>query len=227
MSTMNLFDKDAVEIFEDEKYANVILFHGYGADAQDLYPLSRMIPTKVKCNWFFPQGPLSIPLGAHWVGKAWWPIPIDRYQEAGSTLDTSVEVPKGIEKLRAEFQKWLNMKRLDPKRTLICGFSQGGMLAQDLFFTFPQNFRALGLLSTNLINKAYLKAQPTENVKGKHAFISHGHSDPVLPIAGSKALDTFLNEAGLKTKTCHFSGGHEIPPIVLTQLGQFMDQVLD
>lgn len=227
MSTMNLFDKDAVELFEDEKYANVILFHGYGADAQNLQPLSEMISTKVKCNWFFPQGPLSIPLGAHWIGKAWWPIPLDRYQQAGSTLDTSAEVPKGIEKLRSEFQKWLAMKRLDPKRTLVAGFSQGGMLAQDLFFTFPESFGALGLLSTNLINKTYLKAQPTDHVKGKHAFISHGQSDPVLPIVGSKALDTFLNEAGLKTKTCYFSGGHEIPPIVLTRLGQFMDQVLD
>jgi phospholipase/carboxylesterase len=227
MSTMNLFDKDAVEIFEDDKYANVILFHGYGADAQDLFPLSRAIPTKVKCNWFFPQGPLSIPLGAHWVGKAWWPIPIDRYQEAGSSLDTSVEVPKGIEKLRSEFQTWLAMKDLNPKRTLIAGFSQGGMLAQDLFFTFPQNFSALGLLSTNLINKAYLKAQPTEHVKGKYAFLSHGQSDPVLPVAGARALDTFLIETGLKTKTHYFSGGHEIPPGVLTQLGQFVNQVLD
>lgn len=224
---MNLFDKDAVEVFEDDKYANVILFHGYGADAQDLHPLSRMIPTKVKCNWFFPQGPINVPLGAHWIGKAWWPIPIDRYQEAGADLDTSTEVPKGIEKLRGEFQKWLSMKGLNPQKTLIAGFSQGGMLAQDLFFTFPQSFSSLGLLSTNLINKAYLKSQPTEAIKGKNAFISHGHSDPVLPIAGARALETFLIETGLKTKTHFFSGGHEIPPIVLTQLGYFIDQVLD
>ncbi|MBL7544915.1 MAG: hypothetical protein JNL11_13945 [Bdellovibrionaceae bacterium] len=224
---MNLFERNAVEVFEDDKNPNIILFHGYGADAQDLAPLSQVIRTKHKCNWFFPQGPLDIPLGAHWIGKAWWPIAIDRYQSAGAELDTSTEVPKGIEKLRTEFQKWLDLKKLDPKKTLVAGFSQGGMLASDLFFTFPKNFRALGLLSTNLINKAYLKILPTDDIKGKMAFISHGHSDPVLPISGARALESFLNQAGLKAKTIFFNGGHEIPPLVLSQFGQFIDQTLD
>jgi phospholipase/carboxylesterase len=226
MSTMNLFERNAVEVFEDEKNLNIILFHGYGADAQDLFPLSRMINTKRKCNWFFPQGPLDIPLGAHWIGKAWWPISVDRYQAAGATLDISTEVPKGIEKLRTEFQKWLNMKSLDPKNTLIAGFSQGGMLAMDLFFTYPNNFAALGLLSTNIINKAYFKTLPLDAIKDKPVFISHGNSDPVLPINGSKAMESFLSQSGMKTKTTFFSGGHEIPPQVLTQLGQFIDQHL-
>lgn len=220
---MNLFDKNAVELFEDEKNVNIILFHGYGADANDLAPLSGMIPTQHKCNWFFPQGPLSIPLGAHWIGKAWWPIPIDRYQEAGSTLDTSIEVPKGIEKLREEFGKWLKMKDLDPTRTMIGGFSQGGMLAQDLFFTYPDHFRALGVMSTNLINKAYLKSLTTDSIKGKPAFISHGNQDPVLPVHGARALDSFLSQSGMKTKTVFFNGGHEIPSHVLNQMGQFLD----
>lgn len=224
---MNIFDKNAAELFEDQKNANIILFHGYGANAQDLFPLSRMIPTKHRCNWFFPQGPLDIPLGGFGVGKAWWPISLDRYQAAGVTLDISSEVPKGIEKLRSEFQKWLLMKNLDPKKTLIGGFSQGGMLALDLFYTFPQNFNALGLLSSNLFNKAYLKSMPTESFKDKSAFLSHGHSDTVLPITGSKSLETFLNQSGLKTKTVFFSGGHEIPPTVLNQLGSFIDQVLE
>lgn len=220
---MNLFDKDAVELFEDEKHVNIILFHGYGADANDLAPLSGMIPTKHKCNWFFPQGPLSIPLGAHWIGKAWWPIPIDRYQEAGSTLDTSIEIPKGVEKLRDEFGKWLKMKDLNPSRTIIGGFSQGGMLAQELFFTYPDRFAGLVLMSTNLIDKAYLKSQPTDSIKGKPAYISHGNQDPVLPVQGSRALETFLSQSGMKTKTVFFNGGHEIPPNVLTQMGQFFD----
>ncbi len=223
---MNLFDKNAVEIFEDVKNVNVILFHGYGADADDLAPLSRMIPTKHACNWFFPQGPLEISLGGYGVGRAWWPIPIDRYQAAGATLDISLEVPKGIEKLRVEFQKWLSMKNLDPSKTLISGFSQGGMLALDLFYTFPQSFTALGLLSSNLVNKAYLKNIPAEFLKGKNAFISHGTSDPVLPVTGARALESFLSSSGLKTKANYFSGGHEIPPVVLNQLAQFMDQFL-
>lgn len=223
---MNLFERNAVELFVDEKNVNIILFHGYGADAQDLAPLSQMIRTKRECNWFFPQGPLDIPLGGYGVGKAWWPIPIDRYQAAGATLDVSIEVPKGIEKLRSEFEKWLAIKKLDPKITFIGGFSQGGMLALDLFYSFPAHFNSLGLLSSNLINKSYLKTLPTDQIKGKTAFISHGQSDPVLPINGARSLESFLTQSGLKTKTTYFNGGHEIPPIVLAQLGIFLDQSL-
>ena len=223
---MNLFDKNAVEKFEDEKYGNIILFHGYGADAQDLAPLSEVIPTRSKCNWFFPQGPLDIPLGGYGIGKAWWPIPIDRYQAAGASLDVSSEVPKGIERLRSEFQKWLLMKKLDPNKTLIAGFSQGGMLALDLFFSFPQSFQGLALLSSNLINKSYLKSIPTELVKNKLGFISHGNSDPVLPIQGARSAESFLTSSGMKTKTVYFGGGHEIPSIVINSLGTFIDQVV-
>lgn len=224
MSTMNLFERNAVEIFKDEKNVNLILFHGYGADANDLAPLSDMIRTKHTCNWFFPQGPLDIPLGGYGVGKAWWPIPIDRYQAAGADLDVSIEVPKNIDKLRAEFKKWLTMKNLEPERTVIGGFSQGGMLALDLFYTFPQNFKALALLSSNLINKAYLKSLPTDLLKGKNAFISHGTSDPVLPVSGARSLESFMSQSGLKTKSVYFGGGHEIPLNVLNQLGVFLDQ---
>lgn len=223
---MNLFERNAVELFEDHKNPNIIMFHGYGADAQDLAPLSKMIRLKQMCNWFFPQGPLDIPLGGHWIGKAWWPISVDRYQAAGADLDISLEVPKGIEKLRSEFEKWLKMKDLDPTKTFISGFSQGGMLALDLFFSLPNSFHSLGLLSTNLINKPYLTSKLTDELKGKTAFLSHGHSDPVLPISGSRSLDSFLITAGLKTKNVHFNGGHEIPPTVLNQLGQFLDQNL-
>lgn len=226
MSTMNLFERNAVEIFEDEKNVNVILFHGYGADANDLAPLARMIPTKHKCNWFFPQGPLDIPLGGFGIGKAWWPIAVDRYQAAGADLDISAEVPKNIEKLRTEFKKWLDMKSLDPKRTIIGGFSQGGMLALDLFYSFPQYFSALALLSTNLTNKTYLKSVPLDMIKGKNAFLSHGTSDPVLPVSGAKSLETFMNQSGLKTKSAYFGGGHDIPPTVLNQLGLFLDQTI-
>lgn len=224
MSTMNLFEKNAVELFEDEKNVNVILFHGYGADADDLAPLAQMIPTKQSCNWFFPQGPLEIPLGGYGIGRAWWPIPLERYQAAGTILDISIEVPKGIEKLRVEFQKWLSIKKLDPEKTLIAGFSQGGMLALDLFYSFPKQFNTLGLLSSNLVNKPYLKSLSTEFIKNKNAFISHGQSDPVLPLSGAKALETFLTQSGLKTKALYFNGGHEIPSIVLNQFGHFMDQ---
>ncbi len=227
MSTMNLFERDAVEVFEDDKNVNIILFHGYGADANDLAPLARMIPTKHKCNWFFPQGPLDIPLGGYGVGKAWWPIPIDRYQAAGADLDVSIEVPKNMEKLRSEFKKWLFMKDFAPERTVIGGFSQGGMLALDLFYSFPQHFKALVLLSSNLINKIHLKSLPTELIQGKTAFISHGNSDKVLPISGAKVLETFMQQSGLKTKSTYFSGGHEIPAMVLNQLGSFFDQSID
>lgn len=221
---MNIFDKNLIEGFSDPNLDSIVLFHGYGADANDLAPLSEYIPTSKKFNWYFPNGPLSIPLGGAWMGRAWWPIPLERYQQEGKNLDVSEEVPNGIDKLAIEFKKWLSAKNIDSKKLILGGFSQGGMLALDLFFELEAPPKALLLLSTNLINKKNLKTKFKKEMLNSQYFLSHGTSDPVLPISGSDRLQSFLNEYGIKGKKINFNGGHEIPPNILLEMGKFISQ---
>lgn len=222
---MNLFDKNLIEDFASAENDSVVFFHGYGADAQDLFSLSEVIPTSKKLNWYFPNGPLSIPIGMGWTGHAWWQIPIERYQQQSGTLDISDEIPAGIDKLAAEFKNWIKEKGIDPKKLILGGFSQGGMLAFNLYLQMDVAPKGLIIMSSNLVNKAFLKTQLKEEHKNKTYFMSHGHQDPVLPIAGADRLQNFLNQAGMKGKFTRFHGGHEIPPPVIQEIGNYLNSL--
>lgn len=221
---MNLFDKNLLEDFSDSTNDSIIFFHGYGADAQDLFPLSDAIPTTKKYNWYFPNGPLSVPIGMGWEGRAWWQISVERYQQESSKLDISEEVPAGIDKLVTEFKLWLEAKKIDPKKLILGGFSQGGMLALNLFFNLETPPKALVLLSSNLVNKSALKNKIKPEMKDSTYIISHGHNDSVLPIAGADRMQSFLNSAGLKGKMIRFNGVHEIPQQIISEVGSFISQ---
>ena len=65
---------EAVEAVQNPDAPWVVMFHGYGADAFDLASLADVIPAKKPLNYLFPQGPLEVPIGPGWTGRAWWPI---------------------------------------------------------------------------------------------------------------------------------------------------------
>lgn len=222
---MTLFDKNLIEDFVSAENDTIVFFHGYGADAQDLFPLSEVIPTSKKFNWLFPNGPLSVPIGMGWTGRAWWPIPMERYQQQAGALDISDETPAGIDKLAAEFKVWIKEKKIDPKKLILGGFSQGGMLAFNLYLQLEEAPKGLIIMSSNLVNKNFLKSQIKGSHKNQTYIMSHGQQDPVLPMAGADRLQNFLNQAGMKGKFIRFQGGHEIPPPVIQEIGSYLNGI--
>lgn len=209
---------------KDPQAPYVILFHGYGADASDLRPLADMIPTKKTFNYIFPEGPLEIPLGGHWVGRAWNHINLARLQDPSGDYDISNESAKELPQTRKLIQDMLRDLKIPMNQIILGGFSQGGMMAVDQYLNSPEAPKALVLLSSALVNKTEWKSL----AKGKTPvpyFISHGQQDPVLKIRSSDQLHSFLNEMGLKGERHVFQGVHEIPMAILEKLGAFLDRL--
>jgi phospholipase/carboxylesterase len=206
--------------YQDDNAPWVILLHGFGADASDLEPLKDHIPTSKKLNWLFPQGLLEVPIGPGWTGKAWWNLEM-------RTLDTdfSGSKPEGLLKARQELTKMVEALGVPWNKIFIGGFSQGSMLAVDLYLNAPEAPAGLIVLSGSLLNKNELKPL-LENRKGEKFFQSHGEVDSVLPIKGARQLESFLNQGGMKGGLQSFSGGHEIPAKVLAKLGEYLNQQL-
>ena len=97
------------EINHDDNAPWVIFFHGYGADNKDLFSLGQVIQTKKTLNWLFPNGPLEVPIGPGWTGRAWWNIDmmeVQRAMESGTHRDFTNETPKGLDKA---FEKTMEM----------------------------------------------------------------------------------------------------------------------
>lgn len=206
----------------------VILFHGYGADMNDLAPLAGAIPGAPKANWVFPNGHISIDMGGYGEARAWFPLRIAEMQaamEKGVPIDFSRESPPGMKRAREAALELIRELKLPAKKLVIGGFSQGAILATDVVMHLPEAPAGLVILSGTVANSAIWEQKGITH-KGLKFFMSHGNHDEILPIQGAQTLQQLLSKTGWSGKLISFHGGHGIPPEVLIQLGQFLRVVL-
>lgn len=218
---------EGLEHFESENAPWLILIHGYGADAPDLFSLKDYFQFSKPINWFCPRAPLQVPIGPGWTGRAWWKIDmreIELAAQTGQERNLSETRPPNLDELRTKLMEAIELCG-GPKNVIIGGFSQGAMLASDIFLSSPEPFKGLVLLSGSLINKTELKSLAAKK-SGADFFQSHGKSDQVLSINGAHRLYNFLNEAGMKGELVQFTGGHEIPQEVILRAQKYIESKL-
>jgi phospholipase/carboxylesterase len=218
---------DALELKGDPEAPTVVLFHGYGADMHDLASLANVIQAPKGTNWVFPNGHLSIPLGGHYEGRAWFPISVSELERAmatGEVIDFSTIVPPGLKKAREMALELVENLKVPMNRLVLGGFSQGAMLATDLTLHLETPPAGLVLLSGTLVNGDQWSALAPKH-SGLRFFQSHGIRDAVLGFAMAERLEKLLHQAGWKGKLQRFEGAHEIPPEVIIQLGAYLRQL--
>lgn len=206
----------------------VVFFHGFGADMADLAPLAAAVQAPKGTNWVFPNGHLSVPLGGHYEGRAWFPISVaelERSMATGQSIDWSTIVPPGLKRARELAFELLEKLAVPTSRLVLGGFSQGGMLATDLTLHMSERPAGLAILSGTLINSEEW-ARLAKQHAGFSFFQSHGARDPVLNFQMAERLEKLLLEAGWQGKLQRFDGAHEIPPEVLIQLGSYLRRQL-
>lgn len=205
----------------------ILLFHGYGADCNDLFSLGQAIKTKKPYNWLFPNGILEVPIGPGWTGRAWWPVNMMEIQEAanrGEHRDFSRATPQGAEKAIQSAQEMLKQLRVPWSNLILGGFSQGAMLATELFLTAPETPKGLVIMSGTLIDQPRW-SELAKNRKGARFFQSHGSADPILGHKQAQQLETALTQAGMVGRLDSFKGGHEIPIHILQKIGSYIDSL--
>ena len=223
----------ALDAFKDEKAPWVVVFHGYGADAFDLFPLNEMVPSQFPLNWIFPQGPLEVPIGPGWTGRAWWNINIEQIQKdaaLGNERDLSLESSPQAVSSRDKVLAAIETLKVPWNQIILGGFSQGGMLAVDTYLHAPQNPMGLFVWSSALVNKTEwkerTKSEEFQNRLKEYPqptyFQSHGVNDTVLSLKNGQRLESFLQSIGMKGKMITFSGGHEIPPQVINGTTEYI-----
>lgn len=215
------------EINNDDNAPWVILFHGYGADCNDLYSLGEMIHTKKTFNYLFPNGPLEVPIGPGWTGRAWWSIDmmeIQRAAEQGTHRDFSDATPKGLDKAYQAASEMIRQMKIPWNKVILGGFSQGAMLATELYLRAPEAPAGLIILSGTLLHQEEWKKLVPQRT-GQRFFQSHGQMDSVLGFKQAQKLETLFNQNGMKGSLIGFRGGHEIPAPVLMKLGEYLDSL--
>jgi phospholipase/carboxylesterase len=162
-----------------ESAGALVLFHGRGADENDLYPLLDVLDPDRRFDGYTPRGPLSLPPGgAHWyiVPRVGYPDPATfaaSYEEAGAWLDA-----------------------LPQKRIVLGGFSQGCVmsLALGLGRDRPRPAAIAGFSGFIPVVDGW--ELDTERPLPPVA-LGHGTYDPVIPVEfGRRARDTLVAAGG-------------------------------
>lgn len=217
------------EINNDDNAPWIIFFHGYGADCNDLFQLGEIIPLKHKANWLFPNGHLEVPIGPAWTGRAWWNIDmmeIQRAMERGETRDFSNEAPPGMSKARDLAFEMIRQMKVPWNKIILGGFSQGAMLATDLYLRAPETPAGLVIMSGSLVSQDEWKPL-VANRQGENFFQDHGQNDQVLGFKQAQKLETLLTQNGMKGSLMGFRGGHEIPQVVLVKISEYLNKQLE
>ena len=168
----------------------LVLLHGWGADANDLLPVGKLLTEGLKDRFEIVSlsAPQPHPSGS---GRQWYPLYPHEWEQ----------VPKAV----VDLEKRLNnlcFKQIALSKTLLMGFSQGGAMALDL--STRNKFEGVFALSSY----PHPGWKPSKNMPP--VFLCHGNCDQVVPKAASqKCFDSLLRN-GVKSELYFFEGGHEI-----------------
>jgi phospholipase/carboxylesterase len=211
----------------------IVLSHGYGAPGTDLVglaqPLISLAPgIAEQAVLIFPAARLDLSSTGLPVGRAWWPVDLDRlinHPTPDVLASFRRDCPPGLRESRDMLMQLLEEAGqhfgLAADRFVLGGFSQGAMLAMDVALRLPKPPAGVIILSGALINEAeWRKLAPH---RGPLTVLqSHGRQDSILPFPMAAALRDLLLESGADVDFVVFNGDHEIPPLVLERAAKFV-----
>jgi phospholipase/carboxylesterase len=201
----------------------LVLMHGYAMRPSDLSPFAHSLG--VPAFFLFPQGPVTSPIGGH----AWWSVDLDAREAALSVgpRDLANEYPQGLAAARQALGEFLDavVAEFQPRRLVIGGFSQGGMLALDGVLWGSKPVDALVLLSASRLASRDWEPRRTR-LHNLPVFVSHGAADQDLAFSAGERLRDFVLESEARVSWVPFETGHEVPLVVWRGLRKFLTSLL-
>jgi phospholipase/carboxylesterase len=202
----------------DGPFPTIVAVHGFGASAHDLLGLAPFLQggrTLMLC----PQGPFGLQMpdrpGAV-VGYAWFQIMSGRPPEP-------LELARSAQLLSDFVDEAVAHYPVDRGHLLLLGFSQGGVMAYDLFLRRPERFVGLAALSSWLPPELAERAPAREALQGKPVLVVHGTEDPMIPVDRARESRQALMPLGVSLTYREFEMGHEVSPDALRALASWLD----
>ena len=169
----------------------LVLLHGWGADAQDLLPVGKLLTEGFKDHRFEIvsfSAPQAHPSGS---GRQWYPLYPHQWEQVSNAV---LDLERRLNNLCFE--------HINLDKTLLLGFSQGGAMALEL--ANRKKFAGVFALSSY----PHPEWQPLKNIPP--IFLCHGNMDQVVPKEASQKSFDILRKNGIESDLYIFEGGHEI-----------------
>jgi phospholipase/carboxylesterase len=189
----------------------LVLFHGRATDENDLFPLLDELDPEHRLLGVTARGPLSLPPGGwHWyvIRQVGFPDPETfqaTYGLAGGWLDG----------LLAEHD-------IPLERTILGGFSQGGVMAHALGLGADRSRPAGVIALSSFIPR--VEGFEVGDVAGLPVAIGHGTQDPIISVDFGRDARDRLTEAGADVTYRESPMPHTIDPDFLGDLRGWVSQ---
>lgn len=191
----------------------IILLHGYGSNADDLFSFADYLPDHLTVISL--EAPLDTPFG----GKAWYSIHFDATQDKWSDLK---EAEKSLDAISQQLKYFEKEYDLDPNDIGLMGFSQGAILSWSLLLDQPDLFRRAVCMS-GYINTQLLK-KPLQEYQNILAYASHGTQDPTIPYDWAASSINELNKKNPEVCFNSYPDGHNVSPENLRDLLEWLSK---
>lgn len=190
----------------------VVLIHGRGADAADLYDLAPMIGDGYR--FLFPDAPREFePMPGYRFGLTWFEgLPPE---------------PESFRQSREVMLKWLGQvsERYETplSRFVIAGFSQGGVMALDCGLRIDP--LPAGVVA---MSGAFHETDPPDLSRARSVPVCmvHGTGDEVLPLSFARRARALLEESGVDVDYGEYPMAHHVTPESMAQVRRFVERVL-
>jgi phospholipase/carboxylesterase len=197
-------------------HPTILALHGWGASALDLMGLAPYLgggQFQVIC----PQGPLEVPLGVEGaVGYGWFPLSAVQPAIAGPIEEAAALVERFLAAALTRYA-------VDPRKLVLLGFSQGGVLAYRLALAAPRRFAGLAALSSWLPPQM-LAAMPAADGRDElSTLVQHGSADEIIAVARAQQSVEALRSLRVPVVYREYEMGHEINGDSLLDLTQWLE----
>ncbi len=181
---------EVISLNSESATKRLVLLHGWGADAQDLVPVGKLLTEGFKDRFEIVSlsAPQPHPSG---FGRQWYPLYPHEWEQ----------VPNAVLDLERRLNN-LCFEQIPLGKTLLLGFSQGGAMALEL--AIRKKFEGVFALSSY----PHPEWQPLKEMPP--IFLCHGKMDQVVSKDASKKSFDILRKNGIESDLYFFDGGHEI-----------------
>ncbi len=181
-----------------------VALHGWGANADDVCSLATFLQLE-DYQFIFPNAPFPHPQVPQ--GRQWYDLNDRDYE--------------GLTESRQLLRDWLlNLEEetgIPLSKTVLAGFSQGGAMTLDVGLSLP--------LASLCSLSGYLHSQPQIQTATKPpVLLVHGTQDMVVPLQAAQKARDELDKLGLEVDYHELAMGHEIQPVVLDLLCDFIQR---
>jgi len=178
----------------------VILLHGLGTQETDMANLAQGMAADTLV--ILVRGPLTLSPSQF----AWFRL---TFTGNGPVIHAE-EAEHSRLALITFVQQMQRQHNLTPARTVIAGFSQGGIMSASVALSTPALVAGFGLLSGRILPELAPHLASPEQLAPLQAFVSHGELDTTLPVAWAQRSAELLTKLGVHHALHLYPTGHGI-----------------